>query len=74
MDKSYWLVGGGGPCDYCVSPSQRIGFWVFSNLIRTWDCDLDLGLKKRYLNKQTVAERYAFFYHFFLDMDGKYFF
>ena len=21
--------GGGGPCDYCVSPVQRIGFLVF---------------------------------------------
>ena len=27
-------VGGGGPCDYCVSPVQRIGFWGFFRLGR----------------------------------------
>ena len=48
-------VGGGGvggPCDYCVSPVQRIGFWGFSDLVRTfgsglgdcWDGGLGLGL------------------------------
>ena len=25
--------GGGGPCDYCVSPVQRIGFWGFLDLV-----------------------------------------
>ena len=45
---------GGGPCDYCVSPVQRIGFWGFSDFVRTFgsglgtvgtgDSDLDLGL------------------------------
>ena len=44
----------GGPCDYCVSPVQRIGFWGFSDFVRTFgsglgtvgtgDSDLDLGL------------------------------
>ena len=44
----------GGPCDYCVSPVQRIGFWGFSHFFRTFgsglgtvgmgDLDLDLGL------------------------------
>ena len=49
------VVGwGGGPCDYCVSPVQRIGFWGFSDVVRTFwsglgtvwtgDSDLDLGL------------------------------
>ena len=56
MLKSCGWVGGvvGGPCDYCVSPVQRIGLWGFSDLVRTFglglgtvgtgDSDLDLGL------------------------------
>ena len=56
MVKSWGWVGGGGPCDYCVSPSPKnwvLGifslvqdFWV-----RIWDCwdgglGLGLGLDK----------------------------
>ncbi len=44
-------VSGGGPCDYCVSPSPknwvlgffRLGLDLWSNL-RTGDLDLHLGL------------------------------
>ena len=49
----------GGPCDYCVSPVQRIGFWGFSDFVRTFgsglgtvgtgDSDLDLGLTINYI-------------------------
>ena len=41
---------GGGPCDYCVSPVQRIGFLGFLDLVRIWGLlgqgigDLDSGL------------------------------
>ena len=42
----------GGPCDYCVSPVQRIGFLGFLDLVRTRRVlgqgigDLDSGLTK----------------------------
>ena len=50
-----WVGGvvgwwGGGPCDYCVSPVQRIGFLGFLDLVRIWGLlgqgigDLDSGL------------------------------
>ena len=50
MLKSYWVGGvgwggvvgwGGGPCDYCVSPVQRIGFLGFLDLV--WPLGQDLG-------------------------------
>ena len=47
--------GVGGPCDYCVSPVQRIGFLGFLDLVRIWGLlgqgigDLDSGLTIRNL-------------------------
>ena len=39
----------GGPCDYCVSPVQRIGFLGFLDLVRTFGSGLwdfwDRGLR-----------------------------
>ena len=49
------VVGGGlgGPCDYCVSLVQRIGFWGFFRLtqdlgpVETGDWGLGLGLDNK---------------------------
>ena len=56
------ILLGGGPCDYCVAPVQRIGILDFLDLVltlgqdfgpvgtRDWNLDLGLTITKKHFN------------------------